>query len=150
MLLWYKKVVGKVELGWQTSQAVASPSYSKSIEITKKRKKKRNSQLFCLLPNKEKYPPWTRCKKSLKARKHWYREVEKCSRERLAKNETRDILSSEVADAQSRKRQRQMVWLMGSSRLLWKQPSDLTDPPHFYPPTVGWAVTTVSASRCRG
>lgn len=55
MILWYKKVVGKVELGQHTSQAVTSPSYPNSIEIIKKRERKEKEKEFTtVLPNKEK------------------------------------------------------------------------------------------------
>lgn len=62
MILWYKNVVGKVELGQQTSQAVTSPSCPKSIEIIKKKKKRRREEkrkekekeFTTVLPNKEK------------------------------------------------------------------------------------------------
>lgn len=57
MILWYKKVVGKVELGQQTSQAVTSPSCPKSIEIKiiiKKKRKEKEKEFTTVLPHKEK------------------------------------------------------------------------------------------------
>lgn len=55
MILWYKKVVGKVELGQQTSQAVTSPSCPKSIgKKNKKNRKEKEKEFTTVLPHKEK------------------------------------------------------------------------------------------------